>query len=318
MKSTRLSYCASEAEAEKFKGQMMEAEHYDQVFSPGSSLEILKPDGQILIQIHRGAVTSNRAQSALPLMRRAKEPVTNRGTAAGVQGGNATYKSKVAGGYKTNTNRLPDKLARGLGSSSAVGYYDRYARIPFCRVCRHTEENPGMWKGFVPLVGVADQAFKAGHPEAYSRQKKLADLTNPAWVIGSSAFTTVTINKDFRTAAHKDAGDFTGGFGVMACITTGRVKGGLLVFPRYRVAVEIKSCDIVLFDVHEWHGNTALEKVGASERFTCVFYYRQNVSRCGSPAEEIARSRVCRDLKKLYCAEEIAVGDARIKLAMEN
>jgi Oxygenase domain of the 2OGFeDO superfamily len=318
LKRVQLFKKLSDLESEAFKGQMMSEVYYDELLSPDDEgLEVLKPDGSLLLKIQRKAVPARVANAAIPFMRKAKEPITNRGTAAGIQGGDFSYASKTAGGYKTNTTRLPDAVARGLGSSSTVGYYDRYPRTPFCRVCRHTEQNPVLWQKFVPLVGVADEVFKHGNPARYAVQKALSAQTEQTWMIGHSVFTTVTINKNFRTAAHKDAGDFSAGFGVMACIVTGRVKGGYLVFPQYRIAVEIQNLDIVLFDVHEWHGNTDLGLIGESERFTCVFYYREMMCRCGTPEEELRRSKKCRELKTLYCQEEIDKGDRRIQLATQ-
>lgn len=318
MKTIQLDFQLSDVEADRLKGVLLTSEDYDRAITSTESLRILKPDGSLLIQISKAAIPFKFASDGLAFMRKAKEPITNRGTAAGIQSGAVALAKKTEGGYKTNTDRLPDSVARGLGSSATVGYYDRYSRIPFCRVCRHTEENPALWKKFIPIIGIVNKVFKEGYPERYANQRKLANSTDPAWTIGSSVFTTVTINKNFRTAAHKDAGDFEQGFGVMAYFSTGKTSGGLLVFPKYRIAIELSSCDVVLFDVHEWHGNTELIKTANSERFTCVFYYRQNMIRCGSPDYEVKRSQKCRELGTLYDKEEIEKGDRLIQLAIQN
>ena len=34
--------------------------------------------------------------------------------------------------------------------------------------------------------------------------------------------------------------------------------GGCLVFPKYRIAVDIRSQDVLLCDVHEYHGNSPI------------------------------------------------------------
>ena len=41
----------------------------------------------------------------------------------------------------------------------------------------------------------------------------MAKATHPNFRIEDTAFTTITINKDYRTAVHTDAGDYAAGFG---------------------------------------------------------------------------------------------------------
>lgn len=44
-------------------------------------------------------------------------------------------------------------------------------------------------------------------PVRYEAQMAYGRATSPEWVITGTAFTTMTANRNFRTAAHKDAGD---------------------------------------------------------------------------------------------------------------
>jgi hypothetical protein len=65
-----------------------------------------------------------------------------------------------------------------------------------------------------------------------------------------------------------------------------------LVFPQYRVAVDLGTRDVLLADVHEWHGNTPLVGAGGEyERVSCVFYYRTGMRHCRPPAEELEWAR---------------------------
>lgn len=305
-----LTHALDDKEVDLLKGARLDDKHYD-VLLGGKNVKVYTPSGDLLLCLVKNAVPLTVAQSSLPFLRRCDEPITNRGTAAGVQlVDGVQYLGVTTKGHVTNTYRIPDKVARALGSSATVGYFDRYARFPYCRACRYTLESPAEWREFVKLVKVADSVFKAHHPSRYEAQKALAELTDPAWVIADTAFTTVTINRNFATAVHKDAGDLEEGFGVLAFFQTGIVQGGILVIPKYKIAVRLESCDILLFDVHEWHGNTEL--VGDKSkynRYTCVFYYREKMCRCGSPQYELERSKHCRDLKRLYDPGEIEKGD---------
>jgi hypothetical protein len=102
-----------------------------------------------------------------------------------------------------------------------------------------------------------------------------------------SVFTTVTANKSWRTAAHSDKGDLKEGFGALTVM--GDFGGCHLIFPKYRVAVKYREGDILLADVHQTHGNTALlfpdgspcTEENKPERLTCVFYYQAKMSKCG-------------------------------------
>ena len=50
--------------------------------------------------------------------------------------------------------------------------------------------------------------------------------------IHDTVFTTVTVNKNFRTAAHYDAGDLKEGFGNLAVLQTGEYSGAYTVIPK--------------------------------------------------------------------------------------
>ena len=300
-------------EVAKLKGVRLTKDHYGTVYG-GKDVRILKPNGGLLLQLKTKAIPEKMASDALPFILSCKEPITNRGTAAGVQAKEVKYQGKTIHGYKTNTTRVLDKFAREAGSSATVGYYDRYPRFPYCRVCRYTESDPQGWGKFVKICNVANRTFKQFAPEQYARQKALAEQTDPAWVIGKTAYTTVTVNRNFATACHQDVGDFAQGFGCLAYLSTGSVVGGTLVIPKYRVAVRLEHLDILLFDVHEWHGNTIInKKFTKGDRITLVFYYRENMVRCGTPLHEYERSKHCRTIGKLYDSEEVARGDEIIK-----
>jgi hypothetical protein len=112
-----------------------------------------------------------------------------------------------------------------------------------------------------------------------------AAQTSVEWLLNNT-FTTITCNRNWRTAAHIDDGDLKDGFGVMCCL--GDFEGCDLVFPRYRAAVRYREGDVLLANVHQVHGNTPLLTVGGKEplpgrepeRLVCVFYYREKMDQC--------------------------------------
>ena len=80
----------------------------------------------------------------------------------------------------------------------------------------------------------------------------------PHLKIPDTSFSTVTINRNFRTALHRDAGDFREGFGNLTVIEQGAYHGGYTVFPQFGLGLNLRSGDFVAMDVHQWHSNTPI------------------------------------------------------------
>jgi hypothetical protein len=127
----------------------------------------------------------------------------------------------------------------------------------------------------------------------------MAQKTNKDFLIGDTVFTTVTVNKNFRTAIHTDAGDFKGGLGNIAVLQAGKFTGGFTCLPRYRIGFDVRNTDVCFFNVHEWHGNLEIKAKAPYERISIVSYYRENMFRCGSAEDELQIIKGRTDLKGL-------------------
>ena len=104
----------------------------------------------------------------------------------------------------------------------------------------------------------------------------------------------MTVNKNWQTAVHQDAGDFPDGLGNLTVLEAGDYTGGYFCLPQYRVAVDVRNYDCLLADVHTWHGNTPIIPVKPGRRFvrlSLVMYYRNDMIFCGSVEEELARAK---------------------------
>ena len=68
------------------------------------------------------------------------------------------------------------------------------------------------------------------------------------------------------------------------------------------MAVLLRTCDVVLCDVHEAHGVTEIVgEAGSWARMSFVCYLREQMHTCGTPAEEMAK--VARKDTEKYMAE---------------
>lgn len=172
--------------------------------------------------------------------------------------------------------------------SGIAGYFDRYPRIPYGRATTYTRDNPEKFKLAFPYIHNLDQHFKDMLPTRYERQRNIADKLDPRFLIDGTVFTTLTVNNTFRTAAHRDAGDYGPGFSNLGVISGGKdFKGGYLVLPEYRIAVNIRPGDLLLIDNHRAiHGNTPILPVDGREediqRMSIVAYFRDKMQLLGS------------------------------------
>lgn len=187
---------------------------------------------------------------------------------------------------------------KGLGTgqkrpikSNILGYFDRYTisqKGKFkkdgtkptepCRPCRWNRDHPEEWKNdVVPFIQEIDKNYKSLCPEEHALQLEAASKTK--YRVEGTAFSTVTVNHNFRTAGHYDKGDFTKGFGNLVVYEKGSYKGGYIGFPKYDIAVNVRTGDFLAMDVHQLHANTALEVDGVEppERISFVSYFREAI-----------------------------------------
>jgi len=171
-----------------------------------------------------------------------------------------------------------------------IGYMDRTVMMPYCRKTAYTKNEFEKFEKAIPFIKEVDDKYKHLIPEKWEIQNQYVKATDKNYVIEGTTFTTVTINKDFQTAVHKDAGDLKQGFGNLSCYKTKGCKGGYFVLPQWKIAFDLDNCDLLLVDVHQWHGNTPLIKENEDdERISFVMYYREKTIKCLSPSKELER-----------------------------
>ena len=187
------------------------------------------------------------------------------------------YKSKYTG--KIVKNSLGN-----ISQSNIIGYYDKRdrnlgANAPPCRTTAFTSQQVEKWNNVQPLLNAIDKQFKKLIPKNHRIQYNKAQETE--YVIGNTAFSTVTINHNWRTALHKDAGDLKEGYGNLVILEEGKYDGGYLGFPQFKVAVDPRNGDFLAMDVHEWHCNTKIKPITKDyTRLSIVAYLRNKMINC--------------------------------------
>jgi hypothetical protein len=193
--------------------------------------------------------------------------------------------------------RISDKYvcattyANGVMSGIA-GWFDRYPRLPYGRATSYTAREPEKFAMAFPFLQQLAQGFKELLPWRYNNQMEAAKKLDPRFLVPETPFTTITVNKSFRTACHFDAGDFTNGLSNLLTLTNnGNYRGCYLVAPEYRVAVNPRPGDLLLINNHEvMHGNTQIELLDdEAERISLVVYFREKMLELGSKEYEDCR-----------------------------
>jgi hypothetical protein len=164
--------------------------------------------------------------------------------------------------------------------SGIAGYFDRYPRIPYGRETSYTEKNREKFALCYPYLHKLNSQFRELIPGRWKAQNEQANRIDDRFRIDGTVFTTLTVNHNWRTACHRDAGDLTTGFSNI-CGVTGQEgkgwRGGQFILPEYRIAINLQPGDMLLVNNHEGiHGNDEL--IGDdNDRMTIVAYFREKM-----------------------------------------
>lgn len=293
MIEARLRTRIPSAELESKVGKVLGPEDYNMLITGPAKL--LKPNGQPLCIYLPGALTTHADMPGIydTFHSLRSTRTENRGAASG------SRRVKSGSGNKSRALPVP---------SAIIGAFDNSGHQKYCRLTAWTGQNLPQWEALQPfLQGVADQ-FRTHLPERYAVQMHEVQSTYPEWVVPGTPFTTVTVNNTYPTGVHQDAGDLEAGFSTLACLRKGTYSGGHFVFPKYRIALDMRHGDLCLIDAHEYHGNTAIvcacgerrngmcDRCGA-ERISVVSYFRQNMTKCGSYPQEAAKATSAADVR---------------------
>ena len=191
---------------------------------------------------------------------------------------------RISGYVSKITGKEVKNCIGNLSQSNIIGYFDRPDRnlgknAPKCRTTAFTSQQVDKWKKVIPLIREIDKQFKSLIPDRHRLQYNRARKT--PWYIKGTAFSTLTINYNWRTALHRDAGDFKDGYGNLVVLEEGKYSGGYTGFPQYGVAFDVRTGDFLAMDVHEWHCNTKITSITQDySRVSLVAYLRDKMINC--------------------------------------
>ena len=195
--------------------------------------------------------------------------------------------------------------------SGIAGFYGRYPRIPYGRPTAYVDHNREKFEKCYPFARKLESEFARMLPNRWDEQKKFADRLDNKFLIGEdTTFTTITVNttskdRNARMACHRDAGSLNAGFSNLTVVTKEgkNWKGGYLVTPEVRAAINCRPGDLLLIDnMRVIHGNTPIEAPDSGEddflRMSLVFYFREDMDQLGSWEYEAMRRQFVDDRRK--------------------
>ena len=223
---------------------------------------------------------------------------------------------------KTNDDLIIEIIKKNKGisnmkinnqvASNAIGFYEaqkNLGRDHPCRLTHFTRTNYDDYIKGIPFIQKIDGLFKKLIPESYEKQYQRA-CKQPHFKIKDTAFSTVTINRNFRTALHRDAGDYRDGFGNLTVIKRGKYHGGFTILPQFGIAVDLDTKDFLALDVHQWHANTPIYQTNEDKVFNesldPVFNENPDVGTAGIYEKYTRLTFVCYLREKIIsCPEKI-------------
>lgn len=314
IEAIQLQPILSDDQTSDLAGEFIDDSHIQTLIDDDA--DVFKEDGTPLVMFRKRQVPERHAGTALKALYNAATEYGNRGVAAGKLKYHAYGKNSresrgkklvnvgdddIRAHYMKEDGTISKTVTAMTVPSGIIGAYDRHVRFPYCRLTKFTMEHPEQIIAALPFIQAVNETFKLNLPDRYGIQLGYCNQTHPNYVFPKTAFTTVTVNKNWRTAVHTDAQDLKAGFGVLSVLTEGRYKGGIYTIPRYGVGVDMRHGDVLLTDVHEYHGNT--EIIPTSKywtRLSTVFYYRTRVLGCKSLEEELEIAKRRKEGTSLY------------------
>lgn len=151
--------------------------------------------------------------------------------------------------------------------SSVLGYFEQtpFMGLP-CRLTSYTQKYFQNYKHGIPFIQAIDATFKKLIPDRHAKQLAAA-AEKPMYQVAGTAFSSITINRNFRTALHMDDGDFRDGYGNLSVIERGKYTGGATIFPQYKIGFNVRTGDFLAMDVHEWHCNTEMTESTSDKEY---------------------------------------------------
>ena len=256
----------TDEEIHQKEGHYFNENHYSRIINSNS--DVYKENGELLLSFRKNVIPEHYNKIISDNFRKvAMKKHDNRGASSGLLDWNKMPKY-VGSWIKPKSFRTHYTQAKSgneskhyisnLAPSNIIGYYEKKDRNkPNSNPCRLTAfslQNYDKWNTSISFFNHIDTLFNKYVYDKHVKQMERAKISDN-YRIGNTSFSTVTVNYSWRTACHKDKGDYEDGFGNLVIIedpdNPNIFEGCYLGFPQYGVCVNIRKGDFLAMDVHE-------------------------------------------------------------------
>ena len=257
----------SDEEVKLLEGEFMNESDLHVIVKEDADVYALQDDGsqKLLFKFRRNVICDELCQIGFENFKKLAILSRGRGAAGGPIDELTDYwsKRKLVKTKKWRTKYMNgDKESKMVVGnpvmSHALGYYEASPNFKLpCRLTYTTGKNIDKFTNGLPYIEKINELYQDLVPECHKKQLERAREKSD-FQIKDTAFSTITVNRNFRTAIHQDAGDYSEGFGNLSVLEYGGYSGGYTGFPQYGVGVDLREGDFMCMDVHQYHANTPL------------------------------------------------------------
>ncbi len=301
------------------EGTYFEEKDIKMIIDHDADVYIPDPDNpdkeKILLKLRKGVFPKELTDLAWDVFHKTAAASRNRGAAAGPIDLKSMYWKKRKpvqidkwGARYMQDGKVSKMRVNNNVYSSVLGYFEQtpFMKLP-CRLTTYTQTYFKYYKQGLPFIVAIDKQFKKLIPDRHKKQYERAKKKS-FYQIEDTAFSSLTINRNFRTALHQDAGDYKEGYGNLSVVERGKYHGGYTLFPQYGVGVDLRTGDFIAMDVHEWHCNSKLYETDEDKRYNKdlpnVFNHDPNTGTMGSTDKYSRISFVCYLREKIIDCNE--------------
>ena len=281
---------------EKWAGNYLTEEAYDQVISAIEDTVIFKPGASLYDDVPLAYVVCNAYPDTkvLDCLRTIEETTTMRANCSGPileedmkTKGIAEYKLRSPNSYhvKTKSGKW-GMIAYANEIYSVMAGWKKGRFTGGIEMSGWSKENPDKMEILRDICRYNEIAFEKVDPIRWKSQKVFAE-TSIAPEHRMGICTTLSMNRysDLGLGTHEgmsvhvDSGDTEAGMTTMCHFRDGEYTGAYLTFPRYGVAIDAPDNSVIIADSLELHGVTPIK--GKGTRYTCVAYCDRRLATMG-------------------------------------
>ena len=281
---------------EKWAGNYLTEEAYDQVISATEDTVIFKPGASLYDDVPLAYVVCNAYPDSrvIECLRTIEETTTMRANASGPileedmkKKGITEYKLRSPNSYHVKTKKGEwGMIAYANEIYSVMAGWKKGRFTGGIESSGWTKDNSDKFEILKDISTHNEAAFQKVDPDRYQAQKDFAELhissehrVGIITTLSMNRYSDLGLGTHEGMSVHVDSGDTEAGMTTMCHFRDGEYTGAYLTFPRYGVAIDAPDNSVIIADSLELHGVTPIK--GEGTRYTCVAYCDRRLATIG-------------------------------------